>query len=423
MNKQVFKNYCRKSFYVGWFLAVRQIKRSSKSTTALIIFVMTLTFLNLVFIAGILSGLVEGSSIAYRKQYSADLILSTPETKDYIDNSKSVIDILDSFDEVVALTPRLLRPFVVEANYKNKNNINDKPDSLTAVFTGINPGVENAVTDLSDLVIAGQYLSSEDQDEVLVGSNLLSNYSRNVPGDETLAGIDVGSKIRINLNGSYKEFTIKGVVKSKVSEVGQRIYINDSYLRNLIDQPTQNFNEIAVLLKSGFDPNITKKSLENTLVCNCAKIETWQESQGQFFNDISSTFNILGTLIGGIGVAVASITVFIVIYINAITRRRFIGILKAIGICGDSIQISYMLQSLFYSLIGSTIGSFILFGLIKPYIDKNPIDFPFSDGILLAPIVLTTIRIAILIFVTVLAGYLPARIIVNKNTLDSILGR
>lgn len=423
MNKNRFKGYCNKSLYVGWFLAVRQIKRSSKSTTALIIFVMTLTFLNLVFIAGILSGLVEGSSIAYRKQYSADLILSTPETKDYIDNSKSVIDILDSFSEVVALTPRLLRPFPVEANYNNKENINDNPDSLTAVFAGINPAVEDSVTGLSDLIVAGSYLSTEDQNEILVGSNLLSNYSRNVPGDETLANIDVGDKIRIRLNDSYKEFKIKGVVKSKVSEVGQRIYINDSYLRKIIEQPTQNFNEIAVLLEFGFDPDVTKKSLENTLVCNCAKIETWQESQGQFFNDISSTFNILGTLIGGIGVAVASITVFIVIYINAITRRRFIGILKAIGICGNSIQISYMLQSLFYSLIGSAIGSFILFGLIKPYIDKNPIDFPFSDGILLAPLGLTILRIIILIFVTILAGYFPARIIVNKNTLDSILGR
>ena len=423
MNNNKLKKYCSNSFYVGWFLATRQIRRSSKATTALIIFVMTLTFLNLVFITGILSGLVEGSSIAYRKQYSGDLILSTYETKDYISNSKSVTDTLNSFKEVESFTPRLLKGFSVEANYKDKEDVNDNADSLGTMFAGIVPYMEDSVTGLSKLVVAGEYLEYDDQNEILVGSNLLSNYARNVPGDETLANVDVGDKVRIRINNNYKELRIKGVVKSKIGAVGQRIYINDSYLRKLIEQPTQNVNEIAVLLTPGFDPEITKEGLKNSLDCDCAKIETWEESQGQFFNDISKTFNLLGGMIGGIGVVVASVTVFIVIFINAITRRRFIVIMKAIGICGSSIQISYLLQSLFYSVVGSAIGSLILFALIKPYIDENPVDFPFSDGILVAPLILTSVRIAILIFVTVLAGYFPAKIIVNKNTLDSILGR
>jgi ABC-type antimicrobial peptide transport system permease subunit len=33
------------------------------------------------------------------------------------------------------------------------------------------------------------------------------------------------------------------------------------------------------------------------------------------------------------------------------------------------------------------------------------------------------IRAAILMLITLLAGFIPARIIVRKNTLDSILGR
>ena len=45
-------------FRVGWFLAVRQMRRSSKWTTALIIFIMVLTFLNLVVVSGLLLGLI-----------------------------------------------------------------------------------------------------------------------------------------------------------------------------------------------------------------------------------------------------------------------------------------------------------------------------------------------------------------------------
>ena len=46
---------------VGWFLAVRQVQRSGKGTTSLIIFIMVLTFLNLVVVSGLLVGLIAGS--------------------------------------------------------------------------------------------------------------------------------------------------------------------------------------------------------------------------------------------------------------------------------------------------------------------------------------------------------------------------
>ena len=55
------------SLKLGFFLAVRQIRRSNKATTALIIFVMTLTFLNLVVVRGVLVGLIEGVSQVYRE--------------------------------------------------------------------------------------------------------------------------------------------------------------------------------------------------------------------------------------------------------------------------------------------------------------------------------------------------------------------
>jgi ABC-type antimicrobial peptide transport system permease subunit len=120
---------------------------------------------------------------------------------------------------------------------------------------------------------------------------------------------------------------------------------------------------------------------------------------------------------------VAAITIFIVIFINAITRRKFIGILKGIGISGEAIEISYVFQSLFYAVIGSGIGLAVLYGFLVPAVATHPIDFPFSDGILVAPLDGTLTRIGLLVLTTVIAGYLPSRMIVRRNTLDSILGR
>ena len=108
---------------------------------------------------------------------------------------------------------------------------------------------------------------------------------------------------------------------------------------------------------------------------------------------------------------------------NAVTKRKFIGIMKGIGISPLAIEISYIFQALFYGIVGSAVGLVLVFAFLKPYFDAYPINFPFSDGILVATYGSAFLRVAILLVVTLLAGYVPAKLIVRKNTLDSILGR
>jgi putative ABC transport system permease protein len=143
----------------------------------------------------------------------------------------------------------------------------------------------------------------------------------------------------------------------------------------------------------------------------------------EFLNQIRLAFSLLGNVIGLIGIVVASITIFIVIFINAVTRRKYIGIMKGIGISERAIEFSYILQSIFYALVGGLIGMAIVYFLLVPFFDAHPLNFPFSDGILVAPVNETVFKFVLLMLVTLVAGYIPARSIVKKNTLDSILGR
>jgi ABC-type antimicrobial peptide transport system permease subunit len=191
----------------------------------------------------------------------------------------------------------------------------------------------------------------------------------------------------------------------------------------MIDRSSLNANEIALR----HDGNITDDQAKSYFVDagfdTYAKIQTATEAIPDFLNQIKIAFGVLGNMIGAIGIAVASITIFIVIFINAVTRRKFIGIMKGIGVSSQAIQISYMLQSLFYALSGSLFGTILLYAVLVPLFAKNPINFPFSDGILVAEPMGTFIRFSILLIVTLIAGFIPARMIVRKNTLDSILGR
>jgi ABC-type antimicrobial peptide transport system permease subunit len=69
------------------------------------------------------------------------------------------------------------------------------------------------------------------------------------------------------------------------------------------------------------------------------------------------------------------------------------------------------------------LGTLIIYGVLAPYIAAHPINFPFSDGTLVAPFSGTMIRALILLIATIIAGYIPARLVVKQNTLDAILGR
>jgi ABC-type antimicrobial peptide transport system permease subunit len=156
---------------------------------------------------------------------------------------------------------------------------------------------------------------------------------------------------------------------------------------------------------------------------NVALVQTFDQAIPNGVAEVRNTFEQIGNGISSIGLVVASITIFIVIFINAVTRRKFIGILKGIGISGEAIEISYMFQSFFYAMIGAGIGLLILYGFLVPYFTAHPIVLPISNAIIVAPVSGTMIRVALLAFATVIAGYIPARMIVRKNTLDSILGR
>jgi ABC-type antimicrobial peptide transport system permease subunit len=82
-----------------------------------------------------------------------------------------------------------------------------------------------------------------------------------------------------------------------------------------------------------------------------------------------------------------------------------------------------MYQASIYAGLGIIFGMGLVFFLIKPYFSAHPINFPFSDGILVATLSSSLIKAFILLVTTIIAGYIPARIVIKQNTLSAILGR
>jgi len=412
---------------VGFFLATRQLRRASIWATALIVLVMTLTFLNLVLVSGILVGIIEGARLGYEEEYSGDILITQYTNKQYIEQSQSILKTLEGLPEVDTFSPRYKESGTIEAGFKKKTNQTEIPNRVGVTMLGIDVDKEDETTNISSLLIAGEYLNESDERFIIVGSDLLDKYSRFVGagGDFLffLKDAGLGSDVRIVVNGVEKDVVIKGIIQSKVDQVSTRIYFPGKEFRKILGRNNLNVDEIAVKLHNPNDADRVKRILLATGAGELGNIQTSEESQGTFFNDIKKTFNILGSAIGSIGLAVASITIFIVIFINAISRRKYIGIMKGIGIHGAAIEISYIIQSIAYAVMGTIIGLLLVYAVLVPFFLKNPIEFPFSEGILVAPIGGTALRAFLLFVTTIIAGYIPAKIIIRKNTLDSILGR
>jgi len=410
---------------VGFFLAVRQVRRANLWATSLIVFVMLLTFLNLVVVTGLLVGIVAGISNQFRVQETGDVIISALETKTYIENSPQILSFLQTLPQPDVISARYVTSGTAEANYFERTDLNERPNKTGVSIVGIDPVIENQFSGLSRLVGEGQYLLPTDYDTILIGSQLIDRYSfGEQPGLTPLRNVYPGTRIRLTVNGHTREVVVKGILDVPAnSPLAARIFMPATEVRQLMGRTDYAVSEIAVLLTPGTDAPTFRDFLKRSGVADNAKVRTFEDAIPNGVAEVQNTFAMIGNAIGSIGLAVAAITIFIVIFINAITRRKFIGILKGIGISGQAIEISYIFQSLFYAAIGSAFGLGILYGFLVPYVSAHPIVLPISNAIIVAPVDGTMLRIGLLVLTTVIAGYLPSRMIVRKNTLDSILGR
>jgi putative ABC transport system permease protein len=429
---------------LGWFLALKQILRSSRYATTLIVFIMMLTFLNLVATSGFLVGIVEGASRAFKEQWTSDLFITKRDENAYIERSQDIEGMLSSFPGVTSYSARLLAGAKVEANWQEKRKEEDA-NIVSNTIAGVDPINEDQTTHLSKQIVEGEWLREGDARGIVLGSGYLQEYSRVKDLVALLYDIHPGTVVRVTVTKSSsvtdpdqalvpkedastkqsttQDFIVRGIIDSKVQFVASRAYILDSELKKMLGKTDGDISEIAIKVADGVDPYTIKTPLVNNLFSENAKINTADEGAPEFLVNIRLFFSIIGTILGSVSVVVALITIFIIIYINALTRRRQIGIMKAIGVSESAIELSYIFQALFYVITGSAIALLLIFGILKPYIDAHPIDTPFALIVLVAEPFNVIVKFLLVSVVSVFAGYLPARIIVNTNTLDAILGR
>lgn len=410
---------------VAFFIALKNIQRGSLAVKVVTISILLLTFLNLTVVGGLLNGITADISVKIKNSLFGDIVIQPTSEYSYIQNPGSVVDTLKTNSDIAGYSERLISGAILESEYKEVSG-GKIPNRTGASIVGIDTAHENQTTNISGKVIAGRFPTGSDWNTIILGSSLVDGYTKKsaTSGDTTLGHVLIGEKVQARFsNGVVREFTVIGIINTKSSVVDQRAYVQYKELRQILNLPENKYSEIAIISStpsaSSYITEYLKKRQENEK----NEVKTLSDAIPSGVSDVKVAFTLIGNIVAAIAVLVGLVTVFVIIFVNASSRRRFLGILKAQGIDPSALILSYVLQALFYTIIGIILGVIVLFGFLQGYFDEHPLSLPMADGHLVLDSSYLSVRVAILLISTLVSAFLPAWFIIRQNTLNAILGR
>ncbi|HEX4799215.1 MAG TPA: FtsX-like permease family protein [Candidatus Paceibacterota bacterium] len=408
---------------IGILLGVKQMVRANKWMSLLMICVVSFTFLNLVVIQGILLGITEGALESTRTQALSDITIEPSPEQGYIEHSQQLLRELVQYPDIASYSERYEELAVIEANYHVPIGGQD-PDVIGVNIFGVDPLREMETVDTKSIMGEGEFLIPEERGYIVIGKHYIDRYAKDY-GDmyDSLRDIHPGSVVRIWVGEESYEFTVKGIIDSKVDMASLSVFISEKDFRRIFNRADFNVNKILVRLVDKTRSEQVARSLNHSNISEDVRIKVFSEDIPKLITDVRDTFSKLSLVISSISVFVATITVFIIIFINVLSRRRQIGILKAIGVSRTTLVWAYVTQAACYGFLGIGIALMALYGYIIPYFIQNPIDFPYTYVSLYLTTYDIVFRAGMLTLMLIVAGYIPARMIIRQNTLNVITGR
>jgi putative ABC transport system permease protein len=408
------------NFKLAFFLAFKSVWKGNRWAVLLIISVMALSFAQLILTPSIISGVTVALNSQQINTLYSNLLIDPKTGGYYLENASAIQALIENQPGVLASAAHLTGGAFIESSRQAANST-QKSDGGNYRVIGIDPSQESRVTTISQTLISGSYLAAGDKNQIVLGVEIAGGPEASGASFLNLGGVNVGDTVRVTYSsGTERDYTVKGIFKARDGEADRQAFVTYADMASVMG-PGYNdkASQILVKTRSGFTEADVVAGL-NTLGIN-GQVRTW-EDYGGGMGEVVSSFNIIASLISAIGLVVAAIVMFIVIYISAIGKKRQIGILRAIGVNRFSIYVSYLCQALFYALVGIALG-WLLFGyVIQPYFAAHPLDL--SIGKVSLNIEPSTIRNSVIgiIVAAIFAGIIPVINVTRQSIIKAIWG-
>ncbi len=219
--------------------------------------------------------------------------------------------------------------------------------AFSLTITGIEPEQEAQISPIAQNVKAGRYLTSSDQDVVLIGRGLAQLMNVNVGDKITLVGRSMHQQMR------QRSMTIIGIYDIGVPTIEkQTVYISLAEAQSLYDLPDQSTEVMISLKQLGEEPPVMA-ALTPSL--HGDEIESWAQSfpdLQQAINTKSGAMQIFSVII----MLIAGIGVLNLLLMAVYERTREIGLLGAMGLKPRQIMTLFVLEGAMLGLVGVAVG-------------------------------------------------------------------
>ncbi len=392
------------------FLAIRFLKRSSKTGTFLTIFIIALVFTNMIFLSAVIGGSIELMNQQTVDYYTSNIVVKPPEEERFIQSTNNLLTTINRVPGVAHSSAR----------YELAASLVHKSHELSLPVIAFRPEDEKQVTRIHEVMKEGQFLTKGDQNEIIIGNYVAGHIDESMDLFESLGGVKTGDLIQIRyVNGVQREYRIKGIFQTKSYQTDYKVFITWDEMERVLGSPVNESAEILVKTHDGVPENRVKLAIMSYGIRE--DVRTWVDQTGKILAESLESFEIINNITILVSLIIAVVVLFIIIMIKTLHSRREIGILKAIGIDESIIVRSYVLQTLFIAVIGVAAGLCIV-ECLSLYFGAYPIRFPDGDvslhietGILLESGIL-------LILASIVAGYLPASRIAGEKILTAMRG-
>ena len=345
------------------------IVRGRKWTLALTTLLVAVAFINLAFASSLLTGITHATEHQVKSLMVGEIYLDAKEPGKFIANADEKIAAIKRIDGV-RMADKVL----------SFDTLLVSGDTYTRTIVNVvDPKTFGETLDVKKHVESGTFL--ENDDEIVLGSRLLVRTA--------LDGTKVGDKILMKINGKDVTVKVGGISNTKYIYADDAAYISRVLWQKISGEALDNvaavkkaasdnaqFAEkndatmIIVRAANGKDDEI-KKALEN-LKYTDVRIHDWRDA-ASYMDTISGSFKSLDVIMLLVGIIIAAVTIFIVIYVDIINKRRQIGIQRAIGVKPRVIVFSYILLSLFYAVCGVVAGAGDIFRWARAVLFGAPV--------------------------------------------------
>jgi ABC-type lipoprotein release transport system permease subunit len=242
--------------------------------------------------------------------------------------------------------------------------ISGREGTMPAVITGIEPEKEAPVGLLAENIAEGRYLTSDDQDLILIGRGLADRLKVSVGDRITLVGRATHEQMR------RRTMTVVGIYDLGLPEAEKRmVYVSLVEAQTLFDLRDQATEVVIALESVGQERGVTE-ALRAALPDY--EVDSWQELNPEMNQSLEVDKQIMN-IFGLVVLLIAGVGVLNLMLMAVFERTREIGILAAMGLKGWELLTLFLLEGVLIGLLGALVGG-LLGGLVVSAVGKVGIE-------------------------------------------------